>query len=404
MCSQTSSLWRNRDFVLLLSGQTVSRFGSTLSDLAFPLLVLALTGSAVQTGLSLALEALPFLLFSLPAGAWIDRWRRKQVMIFCNLLRAINVASIPFAMAIRHLTVGQLYLTSFVEGVLTVFSNTALVAAIPRIVPKQQLTAAKAADYASDSAAQIIGQPISSFLFFSIGRAVPFLLDAVSYLVIAFSLFGIRGKLEQQRTSPPQHLHQEILEGFLWLWNNPLIRFQTFLGAGLNFTISTTPLIVILLAQHLHALSSSGLIFAIGSVGSIIGSFSASYVQKRFRFGQVIIVSFGVMALLWPLYALALSALFLGLVAFGIFLTEVVCSSVNISYRLALVPDELQGRVNSVYRLFGFGLGRPLGLVIAGILSQQFGVILTVWVFFGVWLLLAVAATLNSHVQNAPVI
>jgi MFS family permease len=114
------------------------------------------------------------------------------------------------------------------------------------------------------------------------------------------------------------------------------------------------------------------------------------------------IVSFWVMALLWPLYALAPSVLFLGLVAFGIFLTEVVCSSVNISYRLALVPDELQGRVNSVYRLFGFGLGRPLGLVIAGILSQQFGVILTVWVFFGAWLLLAVATTLNSHVRNAP--
>ncbi len=109
-------LWRNRNFMLLWSGQTISVFGSTISDLAFPLLVLALTGSPAQTGLVLALEAVPFLVFSLPVGAWVDRWNRKKVMILCNIGNALTLASIPFAMAIGHLTIVQLYLTSLTTG------------------------------------------------------------------------------------------------------------------------------------------------------------------------------------------------------------------------------------------------------------------------------------------------
>src|SRR6266571_3348205 len=288
-------LWRNRNFMLLWSGQTISVFGSTISDLAFPLLVLALTGSPAQTGLVLALEAVPFLVFSLPVGAWVDRWNRKKVMILCNIGNALTLASIPFAMAIGHLTIVQLYLTSLTTGTLFVFYNLAAVSSLPQVVHKQQLTEATAAGYASASASSIIGQPISSFLFFSVGRALPFIVDAISYLVLVISLFWIRAEFQQERTVEPRNLREDILEGFLWLWRNPLLRFQAFLGAGLNFVVFTTTLIVILLAQRQHALPFTGLIFAIASVGSITGSLLAGRVQKRFSFGQVMIAASWIM-------------------------------------------------------------------------------------------------------------
>ncbi len=400
--TRPAPLWRNRDFVVLWSGQTLSTAGSTISDLALPLLVLALTGSAAQTGFTLGLETLPYLIFGLPAGAWVDRWNRKKVMILCDSGRALTLVSIPIALAIGHLTIVQLYLTSFIEGTLFVFFNIAAVSSIPRIVPKQQLTEAYSSNYAAGSVASIIGQPVSTFLFFGIGRAIPFLVDAVSYGVSVVSLLWMRTAFQQQRSAVPRHLRKEIQEGLLWLWKRPLLRYQAFLGCGLNFVFSTITLFVVLLAQRHHALPLVGIITAIGSVGGILGALFASPVQKRFSFGQVMIGTFWILAFLWPLYAIAPNPLALGIITFGLFFTETITSNVNIAYRLALVPDELQGRVNSVHRLLGFGIGRPLGLALAGVLSQDIGVISTVFIFFAVWLFLAISTTLNVHVRNAP--
>src|SRR5947209_3562825 len=119
--SRQTALWRNRDYVLLWSGQIVSAIGSQVSGLAFPLLVLALTGSAAQAGFVGAVRMLPYLFLSLPVGALIDRWNRKRVMILCDIGRTLAIASIPLAMAINHLTLVQLYLVSLIEGTLYVF-------------------------------------------------------------------------------------------------------------------------------------------------------------------------------------------------------------------------------------------------------------------------------------------
>src|SRR6266705_27890 len=119
------SLWRNRDYMLLWSGQLVSNIGTQVSQLAFPLLILALTQSPALAGIAAALRALPYLIFSLPAGALIDRWDRKLVMIVCDVGRALSMASIPFALAIGQLTVLQLFIVSAIEGTLYVFFNIA---------------------------------------------------------------------------------------------------------------------------------------------------------------------------------------------------------------------------------------------------------------------------------------
>src|SRR6266702_393699 len=158
-------LWSNLDYMLLWSGQMISSTGTQISYLAFPLLILALTRSPAQAGLAGALRALPYLIFSLPAGALIDRWDRKRVMILCDIGRAISMASIPFALAIGQLTVLQLFIVSAIEGTLYVFFNIAEAACLPRVVAKEQLPAATAQNMATDGINSLVGPPLGGALF-----------------------------------------------------------------------------------------------------------------------------------------------------------------------------------------------------------------------------------------------
>src|SRR5258706_9028078 len=176
------SLWRNRDYVLLWSGQMVSSIGTQVSMLAFPLLILAITHSPAQAGIIAALRGLPYALFILPAGALIDRWDRKRVMILCDTGRALALGSIPLALALGHLTIVQLYIVSLVEGTLFTFFNLAETACLPRVVSKEQLSTAVAQNMVIDSTSGLLGPSLGGALY-SIGRAIPFLTDAISYAV-----------------------------------------------------------------------------------------------------------------------------------------------------------------------------------------------------------------------------
>lgn len=188
--------------MLLWSGQVVSTLGSSAAWIIYPLLILALTESPAAAGIAGALGHLPYLLFSLPAGALIDRWDRKRVMILCDLGRAITVLSVPLALWLDVLTVGQLYVAAFVEGSLFVFFNIAEVAALPRVVPTHQLPQAAAQNEAAFSAAHIAGPFLGTALYQGLGRAAPFLADAISYLVSCATLLLIRTEFRAAPTAP----------------------------------------------------------------------------------------------------------------------------------------------------------------------------------------------------------
>ncbi len=383
---QPRSLWLNRDFMLLWSGQVVSNVGTQVSTLAFPLLILALTGSPAQAGFAGALRALPYLIFSLPAGALIDRWDRKLTMILCDTGRALSLASIPVALALGHLTIIQLYLVSAIEGTLFVFFNIAEAACLPRVVPKEQLPAATAQNMATDGVTQLVGPSLGGALF-TAGRMLPFLADAISYAVSVCSLFFIRVKFQKERVAARRKLWVEIREGLAWLWHHPLIRSIAIVTGGYNLISSGFILIIIVLAQRQHASSFIiGLIFAIGGIG--------------LSFGQAIIGTMWLSALFMPLYAIAPNPLVLGIITAAAFIAGPLYNVVQFSYRSALIPDELQGRVNSVFRLIAFG-GQPLGLALTGVLIQNVGVIQTILIDSVGLALLALAATLNGHVRNA---
>ncbi len=393
-------LWRNLDYMLLWSGQTVSTIGTEVSTLAFPLLILTLTGSPAQAGFAGALRAFPYLVFSLPAGALIDRWDRKRVMILSDIGRALSMASIPVAAIFWHLTILQLYLVSLIEGTLFVFFNLAEVACLPRVVEKEQLPAASAQHEVTFGITSLIGPSLGGALY-SIARMLPFLADAISYGASVGSLFFIRTKFQEERVNAPRNLWIEIREGLVWLWQQPLIRFMAILTGGFNLLLSGFALIIIVIAQHQHASSFTiGLIFAAGGIGAVVGAIFAPAMQKRLTFAQAIIGTTVLTAVILPLYAIAPNVFFLGVITVFAYGIGPIYNVVQFSYRLALIPDKLQGRVNSVFRLIAFG-GQPLGLASTGLLIQTLGVIQAILVCAAGMALFAVATIANRHVRGA---
>lgn len=381
----------------------VSTLGSTTAGIIYPLLILAITDSPAAAGIASALRALPYLLFSLPVGALIDRWDRQRVMIACDLGRAAAVATIPLALWLDTLTLPHVYAVAFIEGTLFVFFNIAEVAALSRVVQRADLPRATAMNEAAFGTAHIVGPSLGTLLFQTLGRAAPFVADAVSYIVSALTLARIRTSF-RPATRPegaPQALRAEIAEGLAWLWRQPLIRYMAFLTGGLNFVFAAAPLLLIVIARQMGASDVDiGIVFSIGSIGGVIGSLIGGQVQRRWRFGQVIVAVVWMQALLFPLVLLVPHLYLIGAVYAAIYLLSPVYNVVQFSYRVALIPDALQGRVNSSFRLLAFGFN-PLGAALCGVLIERVGTTPTVLAFTAAYLAMAAATQANAHVRAA---
>jgi predicted MFS family arabinose efflux permease len=322
------------------------------------------------------------------------------VMILCDTGRALNLVSVLIALGLGQLTVIQLCINALIEGTFFVFFNLSEVACLPRVVPNEQLPAATAQNEATQSTAYLLG-PLLGGALYSIRQVLPFLADAISFVVSVCSLLLIRTRFQQERTQEQRRLHIEIKEGLVWLWHQPLIRYMAFLTGGCNLvSAGFIPILVVLVKQQHGSSFIYGVILTIGGIGGIVGSLLGSPIQKRFRFGTVIICTVWISALLWPLYAIASNPLILGVIAALSFINGPVYNVVQFSYRLSLIPDELQGRVNSVFRLLAFGF-QPLGWIVTGVLIQTIHVIPTILVLFVFYLMLAILTTLNPHVRHA---
>ena len=302
--------------MLLWSGQLISSLGSNVSQIAFPLLVLAMTRSPAQAGITGALAMVPYLFLSLPAGAMVDRWDRKRIMILCDRGRAFTLASIPLVAVLGHLTLTQLYVTSLIEGTFFVFFSLSETACLPRVVAKEQLPSASAQNEGGTVATGLVAPPLGGLLFQSVGQTVPFLVDGISYAASVISLRFIKTEFQDERETRSRNLRAEIAEGLAWLWHNPLIRYMAFLTGGMNAAVAALYLTLIMLARSQHTSSASiGVMLAVVSVGGVLGALAAPRIQRRFGFGQVIISLFWVVALVWPLFAFAPNFLLLGALA-----------------------------------------------------------------------------------------
>lgn len=401
--SQVSShapLWKQRDYILLVSGQSISSVGTKVSQLAFSLLVLALTGSPAQAGVAGALSFVPYVLLALPVGALLDRWNRKRVMIFSDMSRCLAMTSIAVALALRHLTIGHLYLVAVIDGTGLVLFNIAQVASLPQVVAEEHLPAAIAQNDGLGQISPILGSFLGGLLY-SLRALLPFVVDAFSYLASTLSLCLIRSSFQRERKTKPRPVHREIGEGVVWFWQQPLLRFMALFDSGVVAVISAvSPLVVVILAQQQQASAVTiGLILAAGGVGGGLGILLAAHVHRSFRYAQIIIGLGWVWILLWLAYLVTPNPFFLGFIVLLIFGLIPPYSAVQVSYRLLMTPDAMQGRVNSVHRLCNY-LCKTLGVLLVGVGIQQLGMNVTLLLFASWFVLLALAATFNRSVRQ----
>jgi MFS family permease len=387
--------------MLLWSGQVVSSLGSAVSSVAFPLLVLALTGSPAKAGLVGFAGTLPFLLFQLPAGGLVDRWERKRTMIVSDALRGVALGSIAVAYAAGVLTVVQIAGVAFVEGTLFVLFTLAERTALPHVVAPEQLPAALAQNEARTRGATLAGTPIGGVLF-GLGHAVPFAADAVSYLVSVVSLFFVRSDFQEKRSPSTTPLHKEIAEGLVWLWRQPFLRAAALLVAGSNFIFQASVLVLIVLAQSRGASSALvGVMLGLMGAGGLVGAFMAPWVNRHIPAKAVVIGANWVWAALLPFVAFAPWPLVMGVIAGGMAFVGPAWNVVISTYSLTLTPDRLRGRVGGVQGLIAWG-PIPLGSLVGGLLLQWLGGVATTLVLAVAMLAIAVAASVSPAVRHAP--
>ena len=298
---QTSTpLRRNTDYLLLWLGQIVSSLGTRVSQIAFPLLVLTITKSPAEAGLVGAMRTLAYPILILPAGAYVDRWDRKRVMILCDAGRAIALGSIPLAIATGHLTILQLAIVALFEGTLFTFFNVAETACLPRVVGKDQVARAVSFNMSTDAVSQMAGPSIGGALY-GFGRAVPFLTDAISYAASVVTLSRIRTQFQGERPESETHLWQEVREGMVWLWRQPLMRVLALMIGTLNLFSMGWVLLIIVLAQRFQASSFSiGLVLAAGGIGGVIGASLSNWLQARFGLRATMLSAVWLWSMTWP--------------------------------------------------------------------------------------------------------
>ncbi len=369
------SLWRNADFLRLWSGQVISTVGSAISRLALPLLVLALTGSPVQAGLIAATQQVPFVVLGLPAGALLDRWNRKTVMLTCDTARLIAFGSVPLAWALGHLTLTHLYAVALVHGTALVFFNIAQLAALPRVVRTDQLAEAHSLNTGSEGIGTLIGPGIGGLLIglapaVAAGAALAYLVDAISYAVSLVTLVTIRTPFQTPRVAPPlRQIHRQILEGLRWIWDRRDLRWLMPVNTLHRTAFAPVQLAVVLLgAQSLRTDPATlGLLFSAAGAGGLAASLFTPPLRRRVSVGHCMVGLTAVHAAALLVVALAPGV---PLAAAGLFAAgamENMTGIVQVSYRLSVIPDALQGRVNSSYRFVSY-FGSTLGTAVGGVL------------------------------------
>jgi MFS family permease len=377
-------LWRHSDFLKLWSAETVSQFGTQVSQLALPLVaILVLDASAFEVAALGTVEFLPFLLFTLPAGVWVDRLRRRPILIAGDFGRAALLATIPAAYLLDVLTLGQLYVVGFLVGTCTVFFDVSYQSYLPSLVEREQIIDGNSKLEISRSAAQLGGPGLGGLLVQALTAPYAVLADAISYLGSGIFILAIR----KDETAPERatkdgagsSLWAELKEGLRFVLGNPNLRAQAGCTATSNFFFTFGFSIIVVYFVRTLGLSPGviGLVLSLSAVGSMVGALTARRISDRFGIGPTTIATTLLQGPAFLLIALApKSSPYPFLVSGGLVLgfVIVVYNIVQVSYRQAICPPRLQGRMNSVMRFMVWGtipIGSLAGGAAAGIVGLQ---------------------------------
>ena len=385
----TGGLWQHGDFLKLWSAETISQFGTQITGLALPLAaILVLKASAFEVGLLATLEFLPFLLFTLPAGVWVDRLRRRPILVAADLGRAALLASVPIAYAFDVLRIEHLYVVAFATGVLTVFFDVAYQSYLPSLVARDELVEGNSKLEVSRAGAQIAGPGLAGALVGLIKAPPAIALDAASFVASAAFLARI-GRREEpvtrgDREARPRML-PELKEGLRYVLGHRYLRSIAASTASFNFFGSLAGAVLLVYAVRRLHLSPEliGLAMTLASIGPLIGALTATRISRRLGVGPTIILSSfvaGPAYVLVPVAPEGAAALALIVPAFALSgLANVVYNVTQVSLRQAMAPERIQGRMNAVMRFLVWGT-IPLGSFAGGALASRIGLRPTIWV------------------------
>ncbi|MBA2381778.1 MAG: MFS transporter [Chloroflexi bacterium] len=399
------TLFRHPNYQRLWTAATVSLFGTQVSQIAIPFIAaVLLKASPGEVGLLTAIDFLPFLLFTLPAGVWVDRFPKKRILVFGDLGRAAILVSIPIAFALGGLTIWQLYVVGFLNGVMTVFFDVADQSYLPTILERDELVEGNSKLQISQSSAQILGQPVGGGIVAALSAPVAILIDAASFVGSAVLILSIRERLRRGReatvddevaaheevTAARQSeaqvggMRSQITDGLRYILRHEYLGniAATTATANLFGNIGFAIFPVFVYRELAMSPAAVGTVGGIGGAGVLVGALIASRVQARLGIGRTIILTaalFGPVNLLIPLATPDLALLLLSTAFFITSISNVVYNVSQVSLRQAITPEHFLGRMNATMRFLVWGT-IPIGSLIGASLSEIVGVRTTIWI------------------------
>jgi MFS family permease len=384
----TGGLWSNTDFLKLWSGQSISEFGSQVSGLAIPwLAAVGLHASPIEFSVLGMLGFLPFILFALPAGVWVDRLRRRPILIAGDAARAVLLAYVPVAWALGILDIWQLMALQFVIGIFTVFFDIAYQSYLPSLVGRDQLVEGNSKLQTTVSAAQIGGPGLAGVLIGVLTAPYAIALDAASFLVSTAFMLPIRAVENVPKHvegQPKPKMLPELKEGLEYVVRHRHLKWiATCTGTSNFFGQIAFSILILYMARTLHISSFwAGAVFAGFGVGSILGALTTTRLQKAVGVGPAIwltAVVFSVSGLAFPL---APTGFPVPVLLAGTFIAGYAGMAYNISQvslRQAITPERLQGRMNATMRWIVWGT-IPLGTIAGGAIATVYSLRAALWV------------------------
>ena len=391
--SRRPPLWRQRNFVLLWTGETISMTGSAVTTVALPLAAISMLGaSAIEVGLVTAATYGAFIFVSLPAGVAVDRLPKRQIMIWCDSARLVIIGSIPVAAALHRLTLGQLYAVAFTAGACAVFFDVSQQSYISSLLDPDDLTEGFGKLGASASFAQVSGRGLASALIAVVGAARAITADALSYAVSVTCLLLIGGNepRPERKTTDTRNLRQDISQGLIFITHHPVLRKTIACTAAGNFFIAMEiTLSLLFLVRVLHIPPAvAGLFTALGSLGGIVGGMLAASISRRVGSARIIwfsLLVFDAPSLILPL---AEPGWRITLFVFGYAASAFACAifaASGLAYRQSVCPPGLRGRMNAASRWIIWGV-LPFGALLGGVLGSAIGIRSSIWIAYaGTW-------------------
>ncbi len=380
-CTRLTGLWHHSDFIKLWAGQTVSILGSQISLLAIPLTaVLVLDATALQMGILTAVGTVPTLLFGLLAGVWVDRLRRRPVLIVADTARFVLLSLVPLTYLLGMLRIWVLYLLAFLVGTCTIFFDVAYRSYLPSLIKREHLVEGNSRLELSLSVSQIVGPGLAGALVQILTAPGAILVDALSFLVSAISLAWIRApESDPQVETKRRFIGREIAEGLRFVFGEPILRALTSSFATLTFFNSVLEAVAVLYVVKGLGISPVvlGVILAISSVGFVLGALLASKLTFWLGMGITLLLTpliIGGSDLLVPLAGLVplLAIPLVGLAQLLFGLAKPVFNINQVSLRQAITPERLQGRMNASISFVVYGLP-TIGALLGGALGQSIG-------------------------------